>query len=134
MDDYDSVLSLWDKAKLSYRPEGRDSRARVEKELKLERSIFLVAESRGKVVGTVLGTHDGRKGWINRLAVAKDYRHQDIARRLVAEVEKQLEGLGFEVIAALIEGDNKTSMQVFERLGYQKSAVAYYSKRKSARA
>jgi ribosomal protein S18 acetylase RimI-like enzyme len=129
--DYNSVVKLWDKAGLHYRPKGRDSHARIEKELSAGNAIFLVAEVDGKIIGTALGTHDGRKGWVNRVAVAKDYQKSGIARRLVTEIEKRFDKLGLDVIACLIEKDNTTSMKAFERLGYERWNGYYYSKRKS---
>lgn len=135
IEDYDSVISLWDKAELPYRSKGRDSRHKINLEIERGNAIFLVAEADGRVVGSVLGTHDGRKGWINRLAVDAEFQRQGIGRKLVAEVESRLAELGIEVIACLIEERNVTSRRVFERLGYEKySDVTYYSKRKSAEA
>jgi len=131
LSDYDALLNLWDETGLHYRPKGRDSRERIEKEIKKRHNIFLVAEVDGKIVGTILGTHDGRKGWLNRVAVAKKFRRQGIARRLVTEVEHRLDKLGLDVIACLIERDNEISMKFFNRLGYEKSDVLYFSKRKT---
>ena len=131
LSDYDAVLKLWDETGLHYRPKGRDSRERIEKEIKKKNAIFLIAEVDSKIVGTVLGTHDGRKGWLNRVAVVKKFRRQGIARKLVTEAERRLDKLGFEVIACLIEGDNTTSMKFFKQLGYEKSDVLYFSKRKT---
>ena len=97
MEDYDRVIAFWDDAQLLYWPKGRDSRSRIERELEQENAIFLVAEIDSKLVGSVLGTHDGRKGWINRLAVDSQFRRQGIARRLVVEVEGRLSQFGIEV-------------------------------------
>ena len=73
MDDYDQVVELWKEAGIHYRPNGRESRSHMAKELLGGQAIFLVAVAYRKVVGVVLGTHDGRKGWINRLAVARGF-------------------------------------------------------------
>ena len=129
--DYDAVLKLWDETGLHYRPKGRDTHAQIEKEIKKKNTIFLLAEVDGEIVGTILGTHDGRKGWLNRVAVAKKFRRQAIARKLVTEVEHRLDKLGLDVIACLIERDNEISMKFFNRLGYEKSDVLYFSKRKT---
>jgi N-acetylglutamate synthase len=129
IDDYENVLKLWDEAGIHYRPNGRESRERIKKELKAGQAIFLVAETSGKIIGVVIGTHDGRKGWINRLAVAKEFQRQNIARRLVIKVETQLNALGIDVIACLIEKDNAISMKFFKQLGYTKAEVEYFSKR-----
>jgi ribosomal protein S18 acetylase RimI-like enzyme len=135
IEDYDSVIALWDSARLPYRPKGRDSRQKIGLEIERGNTIFLVAEVNGRVVGSVLGTHDGRKGWINRLAVDAEFRRRDIGRKLVTEVENRFSELGIEVMACLIEERNATSRRVFEKLGYEKySGVTYYSKRKSAEA
>ncbi len=92
-----------------------------------------MAEINSRIVGAVLGTHDGRKGWINRLAVSPAHRRQGIAAALVAAVEAQLAKLGIEIVACLIEDWNKDSMIVFERLGYKRHPdVLYFSKRKNA--
>jgi len=133
MEDYDAVIALWDDAQLPYRPEGRDRRDKIEHELEQGNAIFLIAEINGKLVGSVLGTHDGRKGWVNRVAVDSEFRRQNIARRLVAEVEDKLSKLGIEVIACLIEDWNTSSMRVFERLGYKKEEnIVYFTKRRNA--
>jgi len=133
MEDYDALITLWNDVQLPYRPKGRDRRDKIEYELKQGKTIFLVAEINSKLVGSILGTHDGRKGWINRLAVASEFRRQDIARRLVAEVEGRLSELGIEVVACLIEEGNTKSVQVFERLGYKKhSNIVYFSKRRDS--
>jgi len=37
-----------------------------------------------ELVGSVLASHDERKGWLNRLAVAPNHRRRGPARRLIA--------------------------------------------------
>lgn len=129
-DDYDALIALWEAAGLPYKPRGRDSRSAIEQQLKLPTAIYRVAERDGRIVGSVLGTHDGRKGFINRLAVHPDHRGQGIARRLVEAVERRCRELGIRIFEALIEEGNETSMRVFERLGYRKHEdIFYYSKR-----
>ncbi len=129
-EDYDAVIKLWEAAGLPYKPRGRDSRSAIEQQLRLPTAIYLVAELDGQIVGSVLGTHDGRKGWINRVAVHPDHRRKGIARRLVEAVERRCLELGIEIFAALIEDWNETSMKVFARLGYVKhDDIFYYSKR-----
>lgn len=105
--DYDAVISLWKRARLSYKPAGRDTRARIARELDGPAAVFLVAEHQGEVVGTVFATHDGRKGWINRLTVAPRWRRRGIAARLVEEAERRLAERDIQIIACLIEDWNR---------------------------
>lgn len=133
LDDYDALIALWNDAQLPHRPKGRDRLDKIEREVDRGNAVYLVAELDGKLVGSVLGTHDGRKGWINRLAVSPEFRQQGIARMLVNEVENRLYELGIETIACLIEDQNKISMQMFEKLGYKReSNIVYFTKRGSS--
>lgn len=85
-------------------------------------------------MGAVLGTHDGRKGWINRLVVAPSHRRRGIAKALVHAVEERLAELGIDVVACLIEDWNQDSMEFFSAIGYvYDKEVLYYSKRRDAR-
>lgn len=130
--DYDTVIEFWTKVKLSFRPLGRDRKKKIEIELKRGNAIFLVAELEGKIIGTIFGTHDGRRGWINRLAVDPELRKMGIARLLVAELEQRISKLGIDIIASLVEDWNTESMVVFEKLGYVRhNDVTYFSKRKN---
>jgi ribosomal protein S18 acetylase RimI-like enzyme len=130
MADYDRVMDLWTEGRLPLKPQGRDSRANIAIQILLPNVLFLVAETGGRVVGTVLATHDGRKGWINRLAVDASCRKRGIGRRLVLEAEGRLAAAGMEIFACLIEDDNAVSMKVFERLGYKKHPeILYFAKR-----
>jgi ribosomal protein S18 acetylase RimI-like enzyme len=131
MEDYASIIRLWEEGKIPLKPEGRDSPESIAGQIALDNVIFLVAELSGRVVGTVLATHDGRKGWINRLAVERTLRRTGIGRKLVREAESRFEALGFGIVAALIEDWNTESMAVFERLGYRKHPeILYFAKRK----
>ena len=130
--DYNSTVKLWKEGNIPYRPYGRDSRKNIKWQLKQPTCFYFVAEIDKKIVGAIIGTHDGRKGWINRLVVDTAHRKKGIARLLVEEVEHQLSRVGIHIIASLIEDWNKTSKHVFESLGYKKhSDILYYSKRKN---
>ncbi|OGC41454.1 hypothetical protein A2Y85_05885 [candidate division WOR-3 bacterium RBG_13_43_14] len=128
--DYPAVVALWKRAKLVYKPKGRDTKNRIARELKLSTSIFLVAVVKRKIIGVIFGTHDGRKGWINRLAVDPGFQRQGIARVLVNEVEKRFLMIGLEIFACLIESYNKQSMIVFNKMGYKlHKDIFYFTKR-----
>jgi len=133
VDDYDALIALWNDAELAHRPKGRDRVDKIERELERGNAVYLVAELDGKLVGSVLGTHDCRKGWINRLAVAPEFRQRGVARMLVNEVEKRLYELGIEIVACLIYDSNARSMELFEKLGYKReSDIVYFTKRGSS--
>jgi len=131
-EDYDELIDLWIAADLPFRPLGRDAREHITRELAGSCSVFLVAEGDDRLVGAVLGTHDGRKGWINRLAVRPDCQRRGIGASLIAALETRFRSLGLDVIACLIEDWNDRSQEVFERLGYRAHHdITYLTKRSS---
>jgi len=130
-DDYEAVRRLWQESGLPFKPEGRDSRERVVVQLGRDTAVFLIAELDGEPVGVVFGTHDGRKGWINRLAVAPAFQRQGIAHTLVREVEARLAARGVEITAALIETPNTASLDFFRAIGYAHDPdIEYVSRRR----
>jgi ribosomal protein S18 acetylase RimI-like enzyme len=129
--DYDKIIGLWDRADLPVRALGRDSYANICRQVTQTNVILLVAEIEGRLIGTVLGTHDSRKGWVNRLAIDTGFRRKNLATRLIAEVEKWFQSNGLDVFACVIESDNDASMELFSKLGYTEWDVRYFSKRKS---
>ena len=132
IDDYDALCALWEEAGLPFRPNGRDRREKIAREIEGPCSVFLITEDEGELVGAIMGTHDGRKGWINRLAVSPRHRRQGIASALVAAVEERLSARGIEIFAGQIEDWNESSMIFFERLGYTRhDDIIYYTKRKN---
>src|SRR5213080_162381 len=87
------------------------------------------AFDRDRLVGVVLGTHDTRKAWINRLAVHPDYRRRSIAAWLVRACERVLRERGLKMFAALIEPENRASAAFFRSLGYEILPILYARKK-----
>lgn len=129
-DDYLALLELWTAAGLPYKPHGRDSRAAFERQLALPQIAFLGLFDGDRMIGTSLVTHDGRKGWINRVAVHPDYRRRGLAVRLIRASEEWLASCGIGIFACLIEGYNDPSRATFQAAGYELfEGVAYFTRR-----
>ncbi len=90
--DIPAVLAMWQEARaLPGRTDTPDSLARL---LDRDHGALLVAETGGRIVGTVIAAFDGWRGSVYRLAVAPSHRRQGLARRLVAAAEQRLAALG----------------------------------------
>jgi ribosomal protein S18 acetylase RimI-like enzyme len=71
----------------------------------------------------VIGGWDGWRGNIYRLAVAPEYRRKGIARRLVAEIGRELFAKGATRISALVEHEHQWAMDFWDSvndLGYER--------------
>lgn len=129
-DDHADVADIWVRSGLPYQPLGRDSEERILEQLERGSSIYLVAEDGGKIVGVVLVTHDLRKGWLNRLAVAPEEQGKGIARELVRRAEEELSALGINIFAVQVHAHNHRSRKLFAELGYHEhDDIVYCSKR-----
>ena len=132
IDDYEDILNIWGDAGLPYRPFGRDARELIEREMQRPDTAFLGIHDRSRLIAMGLATFDGRKGWINRVAVHPDFRHQGLASKIIVACEQFLESHGAEIIACLIEEYNLPSMELFGKHDYIHGPdIHYFSKRKS---
>lgn len=133
--DYPAVRELWLASGLGDRLHGRlgvrDSEAEFVKQLEHFPRTYLLAEDDGRVVGVVLGTHDQRKGWINRLAVHPDCRRWGIGRKLVEACEQALFAEGLGIVSALVEKDNSASAELFADAGYAADVPVQYFRKKT---
>ena len=124
------VIRVWKDSGLSYRPTGRDNPARLRKQLRENPGYFLAAYANGEMVAVALITDDGRKGWINRLAVLPKYRRKGVALSLIRASEDVLRKKGIHLFCVNIEGDNEESKELFEKAGYVfESDILYFTKR-----
>ncbi len=111
--DYPAVADTW-------RAAGRDVLTADETRQALDHGpgLMLIAELDSEVVGVILGTFDGRRGWLHRLAVRPDARRAGVATALVAEIEQRLTRRGASRINLLVMPDNVAGLAFWEHLEY----------------
>jgi ribosomal protein S18 acetylase RimI-like enzyme len=132
LEDYDTLLALWQRAGLhSIKPQGRDSREALARQLASGVLTILGLEVEERLVAVVIVTHDSRKGWINRLAVDPDYRRLGCGTRLIEAAEALLHEQGVPITATLVMSDNAASLALFQKAGYVEvdSGIHYLTKR-----
>lgn len=133
IENYDQIIELWAVAGLPFRPHGRDSRELMAKEMNFPGAAFFGLYVDELMVGVCIANYDGRRGWINRLAIHPDFRGKKLSHILIEAGEKFLYSIGAHVICALIEELNYPSMTTFNKAGYNcEEHLHYFAKRPSA--
>ncbi|MBA7704064.1 Acetyltransferase YpeA [subsurface metagenome] len=84
-----------------------------------ESSYVLVGEADGQIVASIIGTFDGWRGNIYRLAVHPDYRRRGYARLLVEEMGKWFVQRGVKRVTALVEKDHPWAMAFWKPVDYK---------------
>lgn len=130
--DLAHVPRVWVESGLPYRPKGRDAPEGLREQLRRDPDLFLGAFAGDDMIGVAIATDDGRKGWINRLAVLPGYRRMGVGRALIDACEAALRRRGRGVFCILIEGENDASEKLFLTSGYRdENDIRYYAKRDS---
>jgi GNAT superfamily N-acetyltransferase len=128
-EDLPQIHGIWAEAGLPFHPEGRDSLEAMTRELHETRNFLLGAFEGGALVGVALGTDEGRKGWINRLAVKPTHRRRGLALALVHRCEEEFSRRGMGLVCALVEDYNGPSMALMGDSGFvRRDDIHYFRK------
>ena len=140
LDDYDTVYALWQNAGPGMGIGRSDTREEVAKKLQRDPDLFLVAEdderpsplgSRSgslRIIGTVIGGYDGRRGLIYHLAVDRAYRKRGIGKMLMDEVERRMIAKGCLRAYLLVMRDNEDVIEFYCHLGWEAMDITIMAK------
>jgi ribosomal protein S18 acetylase RimI-like enzyme len=112
----DSILALWRVAGAT--PSVTDEVEDIRRALRVENVHFLIGELDGKIVASVIGSFDGWRGNIYRLAVDPAHRRRGFARSLVAEVKRRFAEQGVKRVTVLVEKDHPLAMGFWRGVGF----------------
>ena len=103
-----------------------DSREGIEKYIKRNPTTSFVAMNNGKIVGAVLAGHDGRRGFIQHIAVLPEFRKHGIASRLVNQAINALEKEGIHKVALLAFKKNELGNGFWDKMEFTIREDVYY--------
>jgi len=115
--DYNEVRRLW----LSTEGIGlneSDTRAAVGRFLKRNPGFSVVAVAEKRIVGAMLCGHDGRRGYLHHLAVARKQRRQGIGRELVEVCLGKLRAVGIPKCNLFLFTSNRPGRIFWRHLGW----------------
>jgi ribosomal protein S18 acetylase RimI-like enzyme len=115
--DEAAVIALWLEV-FPDAPPRNDPARMIRLKRALQSELFLVARSRGTIVGTTMGGYDGHRGWVYLVAVDPRHRRRGIGAALLGEIEKRLLECGCPKINLQIDDTNAEVVGFYEHLGY----------------
>jgi ribosomal protein S18 acetylase RimI-like enzyme len=115
--DYEEIYNLWRESpglELSV----ADSKESIARFLERNPGLSFIARDGDLLVGVVLCGHDGRRGYIDQLAVRPSHRRQGIGRNLVARCLYNLIQTGIRKWHLFVLEDNDEAIAFWNKLGW----------------
>ncbi|WP_281629484.1 GNAT family N-acetyltransferase [Vibrio sp. St2] len=117
IEDYDAVIRLWLQTEgMSVRD--ADSRENIALYLDRNPNLSFVAISEGNIIGAVLVGTDGRRGYLQHLAVLPQFRGQRIGYQLISQSINALAKIGIPKTHLFVYDDNLNAQKFYEKLGW----------------
>jgi ribosomal protein S18 acetylase RimI-like enzyme len=119
-EDFEEVRQLWlDTENLVI--SDTDSRDGLDRFLERNPGLSFVARDQDELVAAVLCGHDGRRGYIDQLAVRDGYRRQGIGRSLVSRCLYNLMRIGIRKWHLFVPYQSEGAIAFWNKLGFDRS-------------
>lgn len=115
--DYPSVMELWSRTENMLLREA-DTEDNIAKYLKRNPGLSFVAEKELNIVGAVLAGTDGRRGYIQHLAVSNQNRGKGIGKRLIQNTISALEKEGIFKTHLFVTNQNTIAQNFYKSIGW----------------
>lgn len=124
--DYEESYRLWESVPGMSLESLDNSKNGITKMIQQNPKLCLVATIDKKIIGTILGVTDGRKGYLYHVAVERDFQGQHISTRLIAEVRKRFEQQQIKKIGIFVVRDNEIGKRFWKHQGFRKRTDIEY--------
>ena len=127
IEDYEGVYALWKKIKGFGIRSIDDSKEGVARFLKRNPTTSVVAEKDGRIVGSILCGHDGRRGCLYQVCVDEDYRRHGIGKRMVVFAMKALKEEKINKVSLIAFTENDIGNAFWNTIGWtERLDLNYY--------
>ena len=118
IDDYEQVYALWCNTPEMRLNPSEDGEAEIARYLARNPGTCFVAETDDKIVGVVLSGHDGRRGFLHHMAVARQEQRHGVGGALVSTALSALRRAGISKVALLCFNNNDKGNTFWEKQGF----------------
>lgn len=127
IEDYEGVYALWKKIKGFGIRSIDDSKEGVARFLKRNPTTSVVAEKDGRIVGSILCGHDGRRGCLYHVCVDEDCRRHGIGKRMVVFAMKALKEEKINKVSLIAFTENDIGNAFWNTIGWtERLDLNYY--------
>lgn len=127
IEDYEEVHALWMKIHGFGIRSIDDSREGIERFLKRNPSTSVVAVEDGKIVGSILCGHDGRRGCLYHVCVDEAYRMRGIGKSMVVMAMEALQAEQINKVSLIAFTKNDIGNAFWKEIGWtRREDLNYY--------
>ncbi len=119
-EDYGEVYQLWKSIKGFAIRSVDDSKEGVERFLKRNPATSVVAVEDGKIIGSILCGHDGRRGCLYHVCVHPGYRRRGIGESMVVFSMEALRNEGINKVSLIAFMENDIGNAFWKTIGWTK--------------
>ncbi|MBN1435548.1 MAG: GNAT family N-acetyltransferase [Sedimentisphaerales bacterium] len=117
INDYNAALTLWQNTE-GICLDDCDSPTAIARYLQHNPGLSCVAKQDNQLIGTLLCGTDGRRGYLNHLAVAPTHRNQGIGRKLVQHSLNALKNIGITRCHTFVLVNNSSAQAFWQHIGW----------------
>lgn len=126
--DYDEIYALWSNTP-GMGLSSADSVQNIGKFLTRNAGLSFCYIKGGRIIGTILCGHDGRRGYIYHVTVAGEFRGRGIGRALVGKSLLRLREEGIDKCHLFVFADNDIGNAFWRSTGWiKRNDILIYSK------
>ncbi|MBL4931678.1 GNAT family N-acetyltransferase [Clostridium paridis] len=117
--DYEAIYRIWNRIP-GIGLSDADSKQSISSYLARNPNLSYVYLIDGRIVGTILCGHDGRRGYIHHACVLPKYQGKGIGKILVNKALDELKKQGINKCHLFALGDNELGKEFWSKVGWTK--------------
>ena len=114
--DYEELIQLWRRANLGLTLS--DISAEIRQFAEFNPNSFFILELDSTIIGSVIATFDGRRGYVYHLAVDPEFQGRGFGGLLMAQTDSYYKTLNVVKVHLMVDSPNDNVIPFYEKLGW----------------
>ena len=114
---YPEVLELWKKAGIGVG--SSDTKEEIALIIARNPELFLIGKEQEKIIATVIGAFDGRRGYVHHLAVDPMYQEKGYGKTIMDDLIERFRKKKVHKIHLFIQKQNKKVVDFYSKQGWE---------------